>query len=130
MRPSGYDRNGNCTFAVPLCHEFSDREECINIIGKYIDICLKELPNKYHGTENMQNVKDIKKMIGSFYDIGTESLDYNSYVIHHNGVCFYLFRHTAQNGWSHSIEFCRYDEIEYVMCQKVQYILLISKTIL
>ena len=129
MRPSGYDHNGNCTFAIPLRHEFTYKDECIRIIGKYIDKCLEALPKLYFGPENIKNIKDIKKMIGQFYDIGKESLDYNSYVIHHNGISFCLFRHTAQNGWEHSIEFSRYDEMEYMMSQNVSYTLLISETI-
>ena len=129
MRPSGYDKNGNCTFAIPLCHEFSNKDECIRIIGKYIDKCLERLPNLHFGPENIKNVEDIKKMIGQFYDIGKESLDYDSYVIHHKGISFCLFRHTIQNGWEHSIEFCRYDEMEYIISQQVLYTTLISETI-
>ena len=129
MRPSGCDYNGNCMFAVPLCHEFSDKDECVRIIGKYIDKCLEVLPKYHFGPENVKNVEDIKKMIGQFYDIGKESLDYNSYVIHHNGISFCLFRHTARNGWEHSIEFSKYDETKYMMGQQVLYITLVSETI-
>lgn len=129
MRPSGYDHNGNCIFAIPLCHEFSNKDECIKIIGKYIDKCLEVLPKYPYGLENMKNVEDIKKMIGQFYDLGKESLNYDSHVIHHNGIRFCLFRHTAQNGWKHSIEFSRYDEMDFMLSQNVLNTILISQTI-
>ena len=128
MRPSGYDKNGNCEFAIPLSSEFSNKDECVKIINKYIDLCLEELINKKYNSFVIENIKEIREKIPNFYHINNTSF-IEAYVIHNNGVCFRLKRYTNVNGWKHSIEFCSYDEMNYLLNSNPSYTLIISKDI-
>ena len=128
MRPSGYDKNGNCEFAIPLSSEFSNKDECVKIINKYIDLCLEELINKKYNSFVIENIKEIREKIPNFYHINNTSF-IEAYVIHNNGVCFCLKRYTNVNGWKHSIEFSSYDEMNYLLNSNPSYTLIISKYI-
>lgn len=128
MRPSGYDTNGNCEFAIPLSSEFSNKDECVKIIDKYICLCLEELTNKKHNSFDIKNIEEIKEKIPHFYDIQDFTF-MEAYTIHNNGVCFCLMRHTHVNGWKHSIAFYSYDEMSYFLDSNLTYTLIISKFI-
>lgn len=128
MRPSGYDTNGNCEFAIPLSSEFSNKDECVKIIDKYIDLCLEELTNKKHNSFDIKNIYEIKEKIPHFYDVQDFTF-MEAYTIHNNGVCFCLKRHTYVNGWKHSIAFYSYDEMSYFLDSNLTYTLIISKFI-
>ena len=128
MRPSGYDTNGNCEFAIPLSSEFSNKDECVKIIDKYICLCLEELTNKKHNSFDIKNIEEIKEKIPHFYDIQDFTF-MEAYTIHNNGVCFCLMRHTNVNGWKHSIAFYSYDEMSYFLDSNLTYTLIISKFI-
>lgn len=128
MRPSGYDTNGNCEFAIPLSSEFSNKDECVKIIDKYIGLCLEELTNKKHNSFDIKNINEIKEKIPHFYDIHDFTF-MEAYTIHNNGVCFCLMRHTYVNGWKHSIAFYSYDEMSYFLDSNLTYSLIISKFI-
>lgn len=126
MRQRGYDNKGNCTFAIPLWHEFLNKEECIQIINKYIDLSLNVLSLS---EEKKTIIKEIQGKISKFYDKGKESLSFNAYVLHHKGICFYLCRSTKMNGWNHFIKFCTYNEMDYELSQSIMYIPLVTKMI-
>ena len=128
MRPAGYDTNGNCEFAIPLSAEFSNKDECVKIINKYIDLCLEELIIQKYNPFVIENIKEIREKIPNFYHINNTSF-IEAYVIHNNGVCFCLKRYTNVNGWKHSIDFYSYDEMNYLLNSNPSYTLIISKYI-
>lgn len=125
MRSGGYDYNGNCVFSVSLYEEFSNKDECVKILNKYINKCIEKIKSRHTDEDKIHTIEYFQKNLGNYYD------DKESFVQLIDGIAFSLIRDTRREGWRHRIEFRTYDEtdLELKPLSSVMFVILVSEDI-